>query len=127
MTSKVVPGSTTHEPDSMNYMAITIMFLHPRSIALIHLFVVYERRETRLYPPLGEVKNEKREKRQGKGCRKEKGETVFRASIEAYPLSAFTVGTEFLLQRSSRQRVGERSRHSCSRGRVSRARRLRGR
>jgi hypothetical protein len=57
----------------MNYMAITIMFLHPRSIALIHLFVVYERRETRLYPPLGEVKNEKREKRQGKGCRKEKG------------------------------------------------------
>jgi hypothetical protein len=57
----------------MNYMAITIMFLHPRSIALIHLFVVYERRETRLYPPLGEVKNEKREKRQGKGCRKGKG------------------------------------------------------
>jgi hypothetical protein len=40
----------------MNYMAITIMFLHPRSIALIHLFVVYERRETRLYPPLGEIK-----------------------------------------------------------------------
>jgi hypothetical protein len=32
-----------------------------------------------------------------------------------------------LLQRSSRQREGERSRHSCSRGRIPRARRLRGR